>query len=135
MSNKLRTDLEFDERLLDCQRDRLRAFVGSGKIKRVVGCLFAHTVSMAISYMFAELCGNAVNPAAGIWFAVASSFFLAIGGISLIQAIMFATEGMESQQEQERQERQEQERQQRRQKWRQHWRQRRQEQEQEQEGQ
>ena len=124
MSNKLRTDLEFDERLLDCQRDRLRAFVGGGKIKRVIGCLLTHTVSMAISYMFAELCGNAVNPAAGIWFAVASSFFLAIGGISLIQAIIIAAEGMESRQEQERQ--------QRRQQWRQHWRQRRQEQQEQQ---
>jgi len=119
MSNKLRTDLEFDERLLDCQRDRLRAFVGGVKIKRVIGCLLTHTVSMAISYMLAELCGNAVNPAAGIWFAVASSFFLAIGGISLIQAMVVAAQGMESRQEQERQQRRK-EWQQRRQQWRQH---------------
>ena len=60
---------------------------------------------MAISYMLAELCGNAVNPIAGIWFAVASSFFLVIGGISLIEAIMIASEGMESRQEQEQQRR------------------------------
>ena len=112
MSNKLRTDLEFDERLLDCQRDRLRAFVGGVKIKRVIGCLLTHTVSMAISYMFAELCGDTVNPAALIWFGVASSFFLLIGGISLIQAMVVAAQGMESRQEQERQ--------QRRQQWRQH---------------
>ena len=95
MSNKLRTDLEFDERLLDCQRDRLRAFVGVGKIKRVVGCLFAHTVSMAISYMFAELCGNAVNPAALIWFGVASSFFLLIGTACFIEAMVLAAQGKE----------------------------------------
>ena len=117
MSEKSRADIEFYERLLDCQRDRLRAFVSGGKIKRVVGCLFAHLVSMAISYMLAELCGNAGNPAAGIWFAVASLFFFFVGTACFIEAMSLAAEGKELRQEQQRQE------------WRQQWRQERQEQE------
>ena len=63
---------------------------GDDMMKRIVGCLLTHTVSMAISYMFMELCGNAVNPAAFIWFGVTSSFFLLIGLICLIEAIMVA---------------------------------------------
>ena len=90
---------------------------GDGKIKRVVGSLFAHLVSMAISYMLAELCGNAGNPAAGIWFAVASLFFFFVGTACFIEAMSLAAEGKELRQEQQRQE------------WRQQWRQERQEQE------
>ena len=93
MSEKLRTDLEVDEHLLDCQRDRLRAFVGGGKVKRLVGCLFAHLVLMVVSYMLAQRCGNAVNPFAGIWFAVASSFLLGAAVVCLIEAIRIAGEG------------------------------------------
>jgi hypothetical protein len=119
MSDKLRTDLEVDEHLLDCQRDRLRAFVGGGKIKRVVGCLFAHLVLMVVSYMLAQRCGDTGNPAAGIWFAVASLFFFFVGTVCFIEAMSLASQGMESQQEQERQQRRK-EWQQRRQQWRQH---------------
>ena len=69
---------------------------GDDMMKRIVGCLLTHLVLMVVSYFFAELCGNAVNPAALIWFGVASSFFLFIGVICFIEAIMIAAEGMES---------------------------------------
>jgi hypothetical protein len=66
-------------------------------IKRVVGCLLAHLVLMVASYMLAERCGNAVNPFAGIWFAVASLFFFFMGTAWFIQAIMIAGEEKEPQ--------------------------------------
>jgi len=91
MSEKSRSDIGSSKHMLDALG------FGGGKIKRVVRCLFAHLVLMAISYMLAKLCGNAGNPAAFIWFAVASSFFLFIGVICFIEAMMIAAEGMESQ--------------------------------------
>ena len=71
---------------------------GDDMMKRIVGCLLTHLVLMAISYMFAELCGNAVNPAALIWFGVASSFFLLIGLVCFTEAIRIAAQRKEPRQ-------------------------------------
>ena len=62
--------------------------------KRVACCLLTHLVLMVVPYMFAELCGNAVNPAALIWFGVASSFFLLIGTACFIEAVVGTIYGM-----------------------------------------
>ena len=63
-------------------------------IKRVAGCLLAHLVSMAVSYVLAELCGNAVNPFVGIWFGSASLFFFFIGAACFIEAVVGTIYGM-----------------------------------------
>ena len=66
---------------------------GDDMTKRIVGCLLTHLVLMVVSYMLAQRCGNAVNPFAGIWFAVASSFFLGAAVVCLTEAIRIAGEG------------------------------------------
>lgn len=48
---------------------------------------------MVVSYMLAQRCGNAVNSFAGIWFGVASSFFLIAAVVCLTEAIRIAGEG------------------------------------------
>ena len=63
-------------------------------MKRIVGYLLTHFVLMAISYMFMELCGNAVNPFVGIWFGSASLFFFFIGTACFIEAVVGTIYGM-----------------------------------------
>ena len=66
---------------------------GDDMMKRVAGCLLTHLVLMVVSYMLAQRCGNAVNSFAGIWFGVASSFFLIAAVVCLTEAIRIAGEG------------------------------------------